>query len=83
MVMSHVVDHITVDDLISNEANWHKSCHNEFGKDRLERAQKNQPTLKYNFIADGTLHQFSTLQLDSNVRSMALDLKEHFHTSNT
>ena len=28
MPMSHLVDHMTVNDFISNKAKWHKSCHN-------------------------------------------------------
>ena len=40
MPMSHLVDHMTVDYFFSNEAKWHKSCHNKFFKDRLERLKK-------------------------------------------
>jgi len=31
---------VTVDDMVFNEAKWHKSCHNKFGHDRLDRARK-------------------------------------------
>ena len=38
--LSHLTEHVTVDDMVSNEAKWHKSCLNKFGHDRLDRAQK-------------------------------------------
>ena len=38
--LSHLTDHITVDDMVFNEAKWHKSCYNKFGMDRLDRVKR-------------------------------------------
>ncbi len=27
-LLSHLTEHITADDMVSNEAKWHKSCYN-------------------------------------------------------
>ena len=35
-----LVEGITVNDLITNRAMWHKSCHFKFSQDRLERARR-------------------------------------------
>ena len=40
MPLSHLTEYITVDDIVSNEAKWHKSCYNKFGMDRLDRAKR-------------------------------------------
>ena len=40
MPLSHLTAHITVDDMVSNEAKWHKSCYNKFGMDRLDREKR-------------------------------------------
>ena len=34
------ISDITVDDLIRNTAQWHKSCHSQFNTNRLERVRK-------------------------------------------
>ena len=40
MPLSHLTEHITVDDMVSNEAKWHKSCYNKFDMNRLDRAKR-------------------------------------------
>ena len=40
MLMSHLTKHITADDMVSNEAKWHKSSYNKFGMGRLDRAKR-------------------------------------------
>ena len=99
--LSHLTEHVTVDDMVSNEAKWHKSCLNKFGHDRLDRAQKRKGAeieaessvssakrvcpprqlldkSKCIFCeeANENLHQFCTLQSDTNVRNMARDLQD-------
>ena len=102
MPLSHFTEQITVDDMVSNEAKWHKSCHNKFGHDRLDRARKRKRAemeVESSNISnarrvcprrqlpdkskcifceeDGDkLHQFSTLQSDTSVQSMARDLQD-------
>ena len=46
MPLSHSTEHMTADDMVSNEAKWDKSCYNKFGMNRLDRAKKreNKPT---------------------------------------
>ena len=29
--ITHLTGHVTVDDIVFNEAKWHKSCYNKFG----------------------------------------------------
>lgn len=38
--LSHLAEHITVDDMVSNEAKWHKTCYNKFGLDKIDRAKR-------------------------------------------
>ena len=40
MPMTDVTEHVSVDDICLNDTKWHKSCHNKFSQDRLDRAQK-------------------------------------------
>ena len=40
MPLTHLTENITVDDMIKNEAKWHKSCYNKFGQDRIDRVRK-------------------------------------------
>ena len=51
MPLSHSTEYITVDDIVSNEAKWHKSYYNNCDMDRLDRAKrkKKQPALNQNF----------------------------------
>ena len=36
----------TADDFTQNQAKWHKTCHNYFGKDRVDRAERKKKMLK-------------------------------------
>ena len=102
MPLTHLTEHVSVDEMVLNEAKWHKSCHNKFGYDRLDRARKRKraemegecrdvisarrvcprrqslDTNKCIFCEEGSdkLHQFSTMQSDTNVRNMARDLQD-------
>ena len=40
MPLTHATENVSVDDMVSNEAKWHKSCYNKFSQDRLYRARK-------------------------------------------
>ena len=40
MPLTHLTEYVTVDDMVSNEAKWHKSCHKKVGHYKLDRAEK-------------------------------------------
>ena len=40
MPLSTLTEHITVDNMASNEAKWNWPCYNKFGMDKLDKAKR-------------------------------------------
>lgn len=73
---------ISSDDLIKNEAKWHRSCHQSFNNSKLNRELKRAsiPVINAQCLfceeTGGKLHCVSTLNADINLKQMSIDLQD-------
>ena len=44
MPLSNLTEHITADDMVSNEAKWNWSCYNKFGMDGIGEREREKKT---------------------------------------